>query len=184
MLMFGEIWPPGRSPRGASQTATCTLKLEIGAPCSEKPRTEKQPKILGWHLCRTKLPRKAFNSKRQVKRKIWKTPRNVPELGAKKEPQSQKIARTAPKTFLNNSRGFPVPYPLKQGFWGKSHQKVHPKVRQNLCRKSFFGVPFLSLTEQVEALFSCLKVFHRHIFKVLHPKFQTRFQTLFYTENL
>ena len=28
--------------------------------------------------------------------------------GAQKEPQSQKIARTAPKNFLNNSRGLPV----------------------------------------------------------------------------
>ena len=47
--------------------------------------------------------------------------------GAKKEPQSQKIAGHEP---------------LKQGFWGKSHQKVHPKVRRNLCRKSPLGYLF------------------------------------------
>ena len=35
--------------------------------------------------------------------------------GAKKEPQSQKITRTAPKSFLNNSRGLPGRCPVKQG---------------------------------------------------------------------
>ena len=62
--------------------------------------------------------------------------------GAQKEPQSQNIARTAPKNFLNNSRGLPVIFPLKRGFWGKTHQKVHRKVRRNLCRKSSLGYLF------------------------------------------
>ena len=57
----------------------------------------------------------------------------TPTPSAKKDPQSQKIARTAPKNFLNNSGGLSGHYPVKQGFWGKSHQKVHPNVRQNLC---------------------------------------------------
>ena len=53
--------------------------------------------------------------------------------GGKKDPESQRIARTAPNMFLNNSRGLPGHYPVKQGYWGKSRQKVHPNVRQNLC---------------------------------------------------
>ena len=32
---------------------------------------------------------------------------------------TKKIARTAPKNFLNNSSGLPGHYPVKQGFWGK-----------------------------------------------------------------
>ena len=43
--------------------------------------------LAGWHLCRTHLARRVFNSKRRVKRtakrkvkrKVRKTPRNVPE---------------------------------------------------------------------------------------------------------
>ena len=52
---------------------------------------------------------------------------------AKKDSQSQKFAWTAPKNVPNDPRGVPCHYPIKQGFWGKSHQKVHPNVRQNLC---------------------------------------------------
>ena len=33
---------------------------------------------------------------------------------------------------------YQVTYPVKQGFGGKSHQKGHPKVRQNLCHTFFF----------------------------------------------
>ena len=62
-----------------------------------------------------------------------------------RNPQNQRITRTAPKNFLNNSRRLPGHYPVKQGFWGKSHQKVHPNVRQNLCH-SFFVVPCRSPT--------------------------------------
>ena len=36
--------------------------------------------------------------------------------GAKKEPQSQKVARTAPKNFLNSSRGLPVITKQTKGF--------------------------------------------------------------------
>ena len=39
-------------------------------------------------------------------------------------------------------------YPIKQGFWGKLHQKVHPKVRQNLSLTQVlwgtFSVPELN----------------------------------------
>ena len=45
----------------------------------------------------------------------------------------QKSQKTAPNNYLNTLRGLPGHYPVKQGFWGKSHQKVHPNVRQYLC---------------------------------------------------
>ena len=35
--------------------------------------------------------------------------------GAQKDPQNQKVARTTPKNFPNNSRGLPGHYPVKQG---------------------------------------------------------------------
>ena len=35
-----------------------------------------------------------------------------------------------------------------------------------------------------ETLFSCLKVFHRHFFTVLHPQFQTQFQIFFFTTRI
>ena len=41
---------------------------------------------------------------------------SVGKSGAKKDPQSQKVARTAPNNFLNNSRGLLGYYPVKQGF--------------------------------------------------------------------
>ena len=58
--------------------------------------------------------------------------------GAKKEPQSQKVT----KEFSEQFEGVTGHYRLKQGFWGKSHQKVRPKVRRNLCRKSSLGYLF------------------------------------------
>ena len=68
--------------------------------------------------------------------------------GAEKEPQNQIIARTVPKNFLKNSKGLLGRCPVKQGFWGKSHQKVHLNVRQNLCHTQFlcgtFSVPNFS----------------------------------------
>ena len=53
-------------------------------------------------------------------------------FGGNKDPESKEIARTAPQNVLV-SRGH---HPMKQGFWGKLHQKVHPKVRVNLCQTS------------------------------------------------
>ena len=57
----------------------------------------------------------------------------------KKNPKAPKIARTGPKNFPNNSRALPN---IKQGFCGKPHQKIHPKVRQNLCHTSCLGYLF------------------------------------------
>ena len=52
------------------------------------------------------------------------------------------IARTVPKKFFKQFDGVTGQYPVKQGFWGESRQKVHPKVRQNLCRTSSLGYLF------------------------------------------
>ena len=49
------------------------------------------------------------------------------------------------KEFSEQFEGVTGHYPLKQGFWGKSHQKVRPKVRRNLCRESSLRYLFLSL---------------------------------------
>ena len=56
------------------------------------------------------------------------------------EPQSQK-SHVQYQIIFWTCRGR---YPIKQGLWGKSHQKFHPKVRQNLCHRSSLGHPFLS----------------------------------------
>ena len=61
--------------------------------------------------------------------------------GAKKEPQSQKIARTAPKTFLNNSRGLQVTAHYNKGFEANDRTRKFT-VWRNLCRKSSLGYLF------------------------------------------
>ena len=50
-------------------------------------------------------------------------------------------------------------YPIKQGSWGKSHQKVHPKVRQNLCRTSSLGYLFCSWVNRVISVHSIPEVY-------------------------
>ena len=64
--------------------------------------------------------------------------------GAKKASQSQKFARTAPRNFLNNSRGLPVITQQNLGFSGKSHQKSSPESSAKSSSHSFFVIPFLS----------------------------------------
>ena len=61
-----------------------------------------------------------------------------------KRPQNPKIARTAPKNFLNNSRGLPGHYPVKQGFEANRTRKLTVAfgqifVTQFLC--GAFSVP-------------------------------------------
>ena len=46
------------------------------------------------------------------------------------------------KEFSEQFEGLTGHDPLKQGFSGRSHQKVHPNVRRNLCRKSSLGYLF------------------------------------------
>ena len=88
--------------------------------------------------------------------------------GGKKDPQSQKIARTAPKNLLNNSRGLLAHYPVKQGFRGKSHQKVHPNVLCHtvslwylFCTHAFL-VPNLTTGRSV-TVFACGRRWLMHV---------------------
>ena len=63
-------------------------------------------------------------------------------IGSQKRSPKPKNRTNSAKEFSEQFAGVSGPYPLKQGFWGKSHQKVHPKVRRNLCRKSSSGYLF------------------------------------------
>ena len=64
--------------------------------------------------------------------------------GAKKEPQSQKIARTAPKNFLNNSRGYRS-LPIKTRALRQIAPESSPESSAKSLSQKFFGVPFLCL---------------------------------------
>ena len=76
----------------------------------------------------------------------------VSEEFRKPQPLLQEPQRThKPKNRTNNTKEFSEQfegvtghYPVKQGFWGKSHQKVHPNVRQNLCHTASLWYLFLS----------------------------------------
>ena len=61
---------------------------------------------------------------------------------SQKEPQSQKIARTAPKTCLNNSR----PLPNKTRVLRQIARESSPESSAKSLSHKFVGVPFLSLT--------------------------------------
>ena len=58
---------------------------------------------------------------------------------ARKEPQSKQLTPEQQQRIFWTIRRH---YPLKQALWGKSHQKVQPKVRQNLCHASSLGYLF------------------------------------------
>ena len=69
-----------------------------------------------------------------------------------------KIARTPPKNFLNNSRGWPGRYPVKQGFWGNRTKKFtrtlgKTLVTQFLC--GTFSVPNEKLKGNVFNFWVC-----------------------------
>ena len=70
------------------------------------------------------------------------------QSGAKKEPQSQKIERTAPKNFLNNSRA----PPHKTRVLRQISPESSPESSAKSLSQKFFGVPFLSL-EQIGLVF-------------------------------
>ena len=57
------------------------------------------------------------------------------------KPQSQKIARTAPENFLNNSSALPNKTRVLRQFAPESS----PKSSAKSLSQKFFGVPFLSL---------------------------------------
>ena len=63
--------------------------------------------------------------------------------GAKKDSQSQEIARTAPENFLNNSRGLPVITQLNMGFEAIAPESSPERLAKSLPH-SFFVVPCLS----------------------------------------
>ena len=70
--------------------------------------------------------------------KRWKWPK----VRSQKRTPKPKNRTNSTKEFSEQFEGVTGHYPLKQGLWGKSHQKVHPKVRRNLCRKSSLGYLF------------------------------------------
>ena len=53
------------------------------------------------------------------------------EPGAKKDSQSQKSRTNSAKELSEQFEAVTGHCTVKQGLWGKSHQKVHPNVRQN-----------------------------------------------------
>ena len=73
------------------------------------------------------------------------------QSGAKKASQSPKIARTALKNYWTIRGGYRS-LPSQTMVWGKSHQKVQPNVRQNLCHRVslwyLFCLQFRAQTEK------------------------------------
>ena len=65
------------------------------------------------------------------------TPSKKGSLGSKKDSQSQKIARTAPKNFLNNSRALPSKT--------RALSQIAPESSAKSPSHEFFVVAFLSL---------------------------------------
>ena len=75
---------------------------------------------------------------------LYNLSRFRPEVRSQKRTPKPKNRTNSAREFSEQFEGFAGHCRLKQGFWGKSHQKVHPKVRRNLCRKVLWGT-FLSL---------------------------------------
>ena len=101
----------------------CTLVVSSGPPF---------PLLSALRLFGMMGPCRGWRASRRNSRAILRTPQSVKDVRrtcrlnllsrAKKEPQSQNITRE-PKNFWT-IRGH---YPIKEGYWGKSHQKVHPR---------------------------------------------------------
>ena len=60
----------------------------------------------------------------------------------KEEPQSQRIARTAPKNCLNNSRGLPVITHSNKSFGRQIAPESSPESSAKSLSQKFFGAPF------------------------------------------
>ena len=90
--------------------------------------------------------------------------------GAKRVAQIQPIARTAPMiifwTVRRQSR-------VKQGAWGKSHQKVHPKLCPTSCLWHLF-CPWTSLVRNLSTL-----AFWGHLQRKMTPKYPFGIPELF-----
>ena len=72
---------------------------------------------------------------------------------SQKEPQSQRIARAAPKNFLNNSRALPN----KTRVLRQIAPESSPESSAKFLSQKFSGVPFLSL--RVGLRFDTLRIF-------------------------
>ena len=55
------------------------------------------------------------------------------KIRSQKRTTKPKNRTNGTKEFSEQFEGVTGRFPVKQGLWGKSHQKVHPNVRQNLC---------------------------------------------------
>ena len=85
-------------------------------------------------------PKKFEMSSRGRESKMSETElKTSPNLKGKRKNPKPKESHEQHQRIFWTARGY---YPIKKGFWGKSRQKVHPKVRQNLCRKSSLGYLF------------------------------------------
>ena len=97
----------------------------------------------------------AVNRLRKRKRTNRENPRTIPEQIRKipeksgKSQKGQKRTKKEGRVQIGKPPRLKPPrlaalehYPIKQGFWCKSHQKIHTKVRRNLCRKSFWAYLF------------------------------------------
>ena len=68
----------------------------------------------------------------------------VPFIRSQKGPTKPKNRTNSTNEFSEQFEGVTGHYPSKQGFWGKSHQKVHPNVRPNICHIVSLWCLFLS----------------------------------------
>ena len=65
------------------------------------------------------------------------------EIRSQKGPTKPKNRTNSTTEFSEQFEGVTGHYPVKQAFWGKSHQKVHPNCSAKYLSHSFFVVPFL-----------------------------------------
>ena len=70
---------------------------------------------------------------------IWMSPWLCITSGAKKDPQSQRFARTAPKNFLDNSRGLLVTIHSNTGFEANRTRKFTRKFGEIFVAKVLWG---------------------------------------------
>ena len=93
----------------------------------------------------------------------------------KKERQSQKIARTAPKNVLNNSRALPN----KTRVLRQTAPESSPESSAKSLSRKFLGVPFLSLNVRTSDFQSEVGEVFGEIGGELPAKFGSRFSSFF-----
>ena len=132
--------------------------------------------LLGWHLCRTKLPPKVFNSKKKVKRKIS-------TIGCEKSAQSQIAGRPGHSLSKTTEKGhlhkvFVRDIPTS----GSRMSQEYPA--QKLYVWAVFSVNFNNAPTRPRKKLSPAqlpKSLSPALFTVLQPQFQTKFQLQFQT---